>query len=151
MRFYGQDENKIELKLPGKLQVHGNIMIKFKYHATLMTQDLFRITFNTAFIGTSNMVKLSRWEISPESCQKDYEKFSKDFSVSLYFENYCRNGCRSHITSLSNLCINCCSIMSTEIENWSEAFKVIDARPKYESIEQAREFLNADPETVEAA
>lgn len=79
MRFYGQDENKIELRLPGKLQVHGNIMIKFKYHSTLMTLDLFRITFNTAFIGTNNTLNLSRWEISPESCQKDYEKFHNDF------------------------------------------------------------------------
>ena len=34
VRFYGEDEGKIELTLPGKLQLHGNILIKFKYHGT---------------------------------------------------------------------------------------------------------------------
>ncbi len=31
VRWYSQDEGVIELKLPGKLRIFGNIMIVFKY------------------------------------------------------------------------------------------------------------------------
>ena len=49
--IYGEDEGTIELRLPGKLRIYGNIMIKFKFHSTFSTTDLFRVQFNTAFIG----------------------------------------------------------------------------------------------------
>jgi hypothetical protein len=118
VRFYGEDEGKIELMLPGKLQLHGNILIKFKYHGTFNTPEMFRISFNTAFIGTSNILDLSRWEISPESCQKDNEKFNENFHCVLHFENYCRNGCKSHLTPIDKICQNCREVMGPEIDLW---------------------------------
>ena len=52
-------------------------MIKFKYKTTFSSANLFRITFNTAFIGSDNKIAIDRWQISPESLQKDFEKFEK--------------------------------------------------------------------------
>lgn len=43
------------------------------------------------------------------------------------------------------------SIMATEIEDWGQALKYVEDRPKYKSVKEARDFLNADPDTVEAA
>jgi hypothetical protein len=118
VRFYGEDEELIELKLPRRLKLYGNIMIKFKYHTTFGTGDLFRLQFNTAFIGTDNTLDLSRWEISPESCHKDYEKFPDQFRCALLFDNYCQQGCSSHCTPVGDLCKECKRLMADEVEYW---------------------------------
>lgn len=60
-------------------------MIKFKYTTTFSNSDLFRVTFNTAFIGSDNELVLDRLMISPESLQKDTEKFTDDFKCKLTF------------------------------------------------------------------
>ena len=60
-------------------------MIKFKYTATFTTPELFRVTFNTAFIGTENVLNINRFQISPENLHKDYEKFSNQFACKIYF------------------------------------------------------------------
>ena len=41
-------------------------MIIFKEITMFSTNELFRITFNTAFIGENNQLSFSRMEISPE-------------------------------------------------------------------------------------
>ena len=64
-------------------------MIKFKYKTAFSAANLFRITFNTAFIGTDNKIAIDRWQISPESLQKDLEKFSENFSCELKFKDHC--------------------------------------------------------------
>jgi hypothetical protein len=67
------------------------------------SSELFRITFNTAFIGDQNLLKFSRFEISPESIQKDYEKFTENFQVDLEFEHGCVNEppCKSYSTQIN--------------------------------------------------
>lgn len=67
MRFYFKQEGQIKLSIPKKVKLYGNIMIKFKYKTSFSSSDLFRITFNTAFIGTENNIAINRWQISPES------------------------------------------------------------------------------------
>ena len=52
-------------------------------------QNLFRVSFHTAFIGHSNTVVCSRQQISPEDVQKDYKTFPESFEVRLEFEDYC--------------------------------------------------------------
>lgn len=135
VRFYGQDEGQIELILPGKLKIYGNILIKFKFHSTFSTADLFRIQFNTSFIGTDNTLDLSRWEISPESVQKDYEKFSEKFRCVLLFDNFCKQGCRSHITPLEKLCMDCKTVMVDEVERWREATWTVQCRRHFDTEE----------------
>ena len=68
VRFYYKDEGVIELKLPGKLRIYGNIMVKFSYSSSFSftPQELFRVTFNTAFISTENVLEVDRCSISPE-------------------------------------------------------------------------------------
>ena len=79
VRFYSKNEGLIELKLPGKLRVHGNIMVVFRYHATFSCPLLFRVTFNTAFVKANDQIEVDRLEISPESLSKDTDKFSENF------------------------------------------------------------------------
>jgi len=65
-------------------------MIQFKIIDMLSSSgNLFRITFNTAFIDSSNKLHLNRWNISPENLHKDFTKFEADFYVELEFEDYC--------------------------------------------------------------
>ena len=71
----------INLYIPGQLNLFGNIKIKFNYYSVLgnASHELFRITFNSAFIGTNNKLKACRTEVGPECVQKDYEKFGENF------------------------------------------------------------------------
>lgn len=36
-------------------------MIRFKYKTTFSSADLFRITFNTAFVRGDNKISIDRW------------------------------------------------------------------------------------------
>lgn len=123
-RFYFKQEGCIKLRLPKKIRLYGNIMIKFKYATTFSTADLFRVTFNTAFIGMDNELKINRNQISPESLHKDYEKFSKQFSCKFTFSDFCQN-CRSHSTYIEKLCHECKRIMLDELDHWYKATKVM--------------------------
>lgn len=147
VRFYGEDEGTIELRLPGKLRIYGNIMIKFKFHSTFSTADLFRVQFNTAFIGTDNTLHLSRWEISPEACQKDYERFSDNFQCTFLFDNYCKKGCASHVTPVSALCLDCKTVMKDDVERWQVATECQESRPSHH-VSDARAVLSGNEEAI---
>ena len=75
-------------------------MIKFKYTTTFGTSDLFRVTFNTAFIGPENILESNRFQISPESLQKDTKKFRDKFKCKFIFKDYCALGCKSNKTPI---------------------------------------------------
>ena len=53
----------------------GNLLVKFKNVGSMSNSNLFRITFNTAFIGPSNRLEYGRWNISPEDLHTDHQKF----------------------------------------------------------------------------
>lgn len=115
-------------------------MIKFKYKTTFSSASLFRITFNTAFIGTDNKIAIDRWQISPESLQKDFEKFGEKFRCELRFKDYCEAGCRSHKTQLDKLCQNCKSIMTDELDHWLEATRILKQHRK-PTLEEGRYLI----------
>lgn len=80
-------------------------MIQFKNKGKTSNSSLFRITFNTAFIAANNQMKCTRWQISPEDLQKDFNKFDNNFLVELEFEDFCHGSidkppCMSHVTEL---------------------------------------------------
>ena len=61
-RFYAKFENFAEFPiLDDDLVLSGNIMINFKTRGAMVDSDLFRITFNTAFIGYKNKIVCNRW------------------------------------------------------------------------------------------
>ncbi len=60
VKFYESSLGMIKLKLKQPLHLHGNILIQFKQIGTLMTSNLFRITFNTAFIDKKNKLLCDR-------------------------------------------------------------------------------------------
>ena len=82
---------RINLNVEGSIILTGSILIVFKQSSFASTTDLFRLTFNTAFIGERNYLKLSRWEISPENNHKDFSKFPEDFQVEIWFEDGCQS------------------------------------------------------------
>ena len=68
------DKNKnltIDIHIDANPLLKGNILIEFKQKNFTNVKDLFRITFNTAFIGKRNRLVLTRTEISPEAVHKD--------------------------------------------------------------------------------
>ena len=90
VKYYTKEDKFIELSVNKNLNLFGNIMIKFNNMGTLSNSDLFRVTFNTAFIPQNNILKLHRYEISPEKMHKDFDKFPEDFEVILEFEDFCQ-------------------------------------------------------------
>ena len=90
VRYYTKEERVIELPVNSQLPLFGNIMIKFNAVGTLSNSDLFRVTFNTAFISSTNKLRLNRYEISPEKLHKDFDKFPEDFEVIFEFEDFCK-------------------------------------------------------------
>lgn len=158
MRFYNKDEGVIELKLPGKLRIYGNIMVRFLHSRSfaLSPSELFRVTFNTAFISTENVLEVDRCSISPENCAKETDRYSDAFRCQLFFEDYCWRGtddgpgCRSHRTPLNRLCSRCKSIMLDEVDKWYEATKTLDSTQQL-TIEQAREIIPGQEESIEDA
>lgn len=110
--------------------------------------EIFRLSFNTAFIGDSNMIEVDRWQISPEDTHKDFNKFPVNkFFVKIEFEDFChgnpkakpipREPCRSHKTALKYICNNCQKIMREEIIFWQRAQFILDNHD-YPSVAQCR-------------
>lgn len=88
MKIYYKTVGQILLTVPDVI-LCGDNMIQFKNISILGNENLFRITFNTAFIDSSNKLHLKRWNISPEKLHKDFAKFDADFYVELEFEDFC--------------------------------------------------------------
>ena len=56
-----------------------------------MTESkLFRISFNTAFIDSSNKIVVDKRLISPESLHNS-NVFADDFEMTLTFDDYCKD------------------------------------------------------------
>lgn len=93
VRTYDRDKDFcIDFKIDANPLIKGNVLIEFKQiNFTGSTSEIFRVTFNTAFIGQRNKLKLKRNEISPENTHKDLSKFPSDFEVELIFEDACMN------------------------------------------------------------
>ena len=60
--------------LPGKLILSGDINIKFMNKTLISQKELFRAQFNTAFIGSDNILQFDRTQVSPESLMKKKKK-----------------------------------------------------------------------------
>ena len=139
--------------MEGSINLQGSILIVFKQINFTSTTDLFRLTFNTAFIGQRNYLKLSRWEISPENNHKDFSKFPEDFQVEIWFDNGCKGqensgvACKAHTTPISELCYTCKEVMREEIVNWNKAMTILDAH-NLPSINQAKQILPHNEEYV---
>jgi hypothetical protein len=70
-------------------------------------ENMFRVMFNTAFIPDSNVLELSKMELSPEDIRKDKDKkIPRNFIVRLIFADFCGE-CNSVTTEIENLCIAC--------------------------------------------
>ena len=57
---------------------------------TISDSDLFRITFNTAFLNVGNKITIKRLNISPENLHKKSNMFKKDFMITLFFDDVCK-------------------------------------------------------------
>lgn len=144
VRFYSRDDGFIQLDLDN-LPLFGNILVQFKTVGSISNSNLFRTTFNTAFIGRNNLFEVNRRCISPEDLHKDTYTFAEDFFVRFTFEDYCkgeagtneRRPCRSVETPLNEICDNCTSIMKEEIQHWREAQEIL-ANHDRPSVETAR-------------
>lgn len=70
---------------------------------------MFRVSFNTGFINNKNLIKCQRENVSPEDLHKDFKTLPSNFSIQIYFDDYCKGytdeesgkeypPCRSHVT-----------------------------------------------------
>ena len=115
----------------------------------MSNSKLMRISFNTAFIGASNKLECTRWNISPEDLHKDYSKFENDFFVRFEFKDYCKK-CQSHVTELDDICKTCLSVCSEEINNWRKAKAIMD-KHDFPSIEVSRKLIKPSVEFLKKA
>lgn len=66
----------------------GSILIVFKHRGLTGDYKLFRVSFHTAFIGSSNHMKVTRNQISPENNHKDFKTFPEGFEVNFFFKDH---------------------------------------------------------------
>ena len=106
-------------------------MVVFKYYGSFAfaPNELFRLTFNTAFIGTDNVIEVDRLSISPEKLQKETNMFGPNFKCQLYFTDYCKAAtkCRSDQTPIEKICKRCKNVMLDEMDNWFAATKTLQS------------------------
>ena len=108
------------------VQLKGNIKIDFRSCGGLGSdKEVLRITFNTAFIGTSNRLFLTRTEISPENNHKDFKQFPDDFWIEVLFDDFCQT-CKPHITPIEDLCMECKACNAEEIRHWKTSYEILD-------------------------
>lgn len=82
-------------------------------------------------------------ELSPEDIRKDKGKIlPKDFTVYLWFEDYCREGCAKLRTmDLHKLCSACKKIIGEQqLQHWHEVKSILE-KHEYPTIEQGRRLL----------
>jgi len=94
----------------------GDVKIIFKHTGGMSDKTLCRIMFNTAFIQNSNYIEAGKMELSPEDIRKDKGKIlPKDFTVYLWFEDYCKAGCTKLRTmDLGKLCNACKKVIGEQ-------------------------------------
>jgi RNA polymerase subunit RPABC4/transcription elongation factor Spt4 len=124
--FHNILSGMVYFKFP-PLKLYGNILIQFKSKGSMKDTNLFRLSFNTAFVG--GKMSLKKTELSPESIHKDSNTLEKGFYVIMQFEDVCEK-CKSTETYLEEICENCRSEMFEEIEHWSEAKNIIEEHIK---------------------
>ena len=66
VKFYPKSEGVIQLVLKTKLHLYGNILMIFKHSGSTMNSEIFRLSFNTGFIPSRNMIHCNREMVSPE-------------------------------------------------------------------------------------
>lgn len=161
-RHYKGSEKQIEYVLPRPQPLFGNIMISFRQVGTFKTSELFRITFNTAFIQKQNTMELDRLEISPEALHKDKTKFTDEFRVILEFDDFCKGKinsltqrqiiapCRSTTTKLEDICKDCRKQMGKEIKKWVQATDIL-AKHEKPTVEMSRQLIRNQDKFIEQA
>ena len=149
MKVYNVKEQKdIEFELPGKLRLIGDIMIRFKYDGKIDIEELFRVQFNTAFIGTDNFMELELTQLCPENIHKPKYGYPRDFKVQLFFESEkCDEGCQSNVTPPHDVCDSCKAQLGAEYYHWIVNSKIIPDRPNM-SMEEAQDFLGPLPSNI---
>lgn len=112
----------------------GDIKIIFKQSTGKnSSKTLCRIMFNSSFIQTANYLEAGKMELSPEDIRKDKGKvLSPDFTVYLWFEDYCTNGCsRLRTLDTSKLCTVCKPLIGEDvIQQFESMRKVLDNHVK---------------------
>ena len=62
----------------------------FKHAGSTMNSEIFRLSFNTGFIPSRNMIHCNREMVSPEDAHEDFNKLPADFNIYLSFKDYCK-------------------------------------------------------------
>lgn len=120
----------IELDMPGKVQIIGDVMIRFNYSGVLAVEELFRVQFNPAFVGADNVLDLGLKDICPEKIHKEDSMFPRDFRVQFYFDDEnCEGGCNSATTHVDDTCQSCIDKMGVEYFTWVTNTKYAAERP----------------------
>lgn len=95
-----QNNGVIEFVFDEPLKLYGNILLKLKHMGSMTVSNIFRISFNTAFVPYNNTIKIDRLQIGPEDVHKDFNKIPNEFYVDLKFADYCET-CRSYKTPIN--------------------------------------------------
>ena len=135
-----------------RILLSGDVLIKFKNGYSMTTQNLFRISFNAAFLD--EVFELCPEKIDPDNFHKD-TRFPKYFTLGIESIRYCQK-CDKH-TPMSKLWHNCLSRedIENQVKDWSKIEGVLgelrfvnnDSLPTYP--EAMKMHFTKDPPDVE--
>jgi hypothetical protein len=60
----------------------GQILIVFKQRG-VSDQEMFRVSFNTAFVDTTNEIEFTKTEVGPDKLHHDCKMLKDDFKITL--------------------------------------------------------------------
>lgn len=129
LRIPPKQEQKMPIQITNDYLLSSDLYFRIKHKGSFKNKLICRFACNPAFLDASNILRLSRDEVDPDSIQKD-SRFAENFRVEVHFESRCpRAGgpCRSDM-ECKDLCSKCKSTMDTDIKgSWDEIHKILRA------------------------
>jgi len=123
------------------LRVCGDVTIKMYNHCLLSSKKMSRISFNTAFLdSTQKDIVFNVEEIDPDKFSKN-KLVPKDFQVHIKFTKYCTCNNRK---SPPKVCDECEDFLKHEIKDWNEIQEIKKMYDK--NVDKGKRILFGNPE-----
>lgn len=99
-------------------QVTGDITIKLFNNEMMKSNEMGRISFNTAFLNPNEqIIRFKLKEIDPDNLVYSKE-IPKDFEIVLKYKPVCQ--CQKINSTTNGICENCIPLLEKELEEWKE-------------------------------
>lgn len=121
---------KMTIEISNDIAMSSDLYFRIKHRGSFKNKLICRFALNPAFLDSSNILKLRRDDVDPDSVSKD-SRFTESFAVEVHFRGLCSKGqsgpCRPEM-EIKDLCRKCKKGMETDIEgSWGVIESILKA------------------------